>query len=158
MVEDTKQQATSRASSDRKSLTGSQKSKLRRQDLRANEVASSATALQSSVARAVAPKRQKGSKDNPPEGMRSPKRPKSVYLPANTELSGVGLSAAQRIYPLTVIVSDSSYPESVLSPEHFESFREATLHALYKEPGCRPLASGGVQPLAENSILAYCQA
>ena len=22
---------------------------------------------------------------------------------------------------------------------------------------CRPTASGGVQPLAENSILAYCQ-
>ena len=25
-------------------------------------------------------------------------------------------------------------------------------------PGCRSAASGGVQPLAENSILAYCQA
>ena len=25
-------------------------------------------------------------------------------------------------------------------------------------PGCHPSASGGVQPLAENSILVHCQA
>ena len=57
------------------------------------------------MARGVAPKRQKGSKDTPPEGMRDPKRLKPVRLPANTDLSGVGLSVAQRTNPLTVIVS-----------------------------------------------------
>ena len=33
-----------------------------------------------------------------------------------------------------MIVADTGYPESVLSPEQFELFREATLHALDKEP------------------------
>ena len=51
-----------------------------------------------------------------------------------TGLAGVGLSAAQRTNPLTVTVADSGYPESALSPEQFELFREATLHALDKEP------------------------
>ena len=52
----------------------------------------------------------------------------------NTELAGVGLSVAQKTNPLTVIVADTGYPESVLSPEQFQLFREATLHALDKEP------------------------
>ena len=137
MEEDANQQATAGASSDRKRLTGSQKRKLRRQALHVNEAASGATALQSPVARGVAPKRRKGSLKTPPpppEGMRDPKRPKPVRLPANTELSGVGLSTAQRTNPLTVIVTDAGYPESVLSPEQFEPFREATLHTLDKEP------------------------
>ena len=125
-----------------------------------------------------------------------------MRLQANTELSGVGLSAAQKTKLLTVIVADADYSESALSSEQFELFREATLHALDKEParnrtrfetklrpweglnlkvsgvqilqkvlkfdgldpgetrgpGCRPAASGGVQPLAENNILAHCQA
>ena len=59
--------------------TGSQKRKLRRQGFRTNEAASGATALQSPVARGVAPKRRKGSKNTPPppprKGMRIPKRP-----------------------------------------------------------------------------------
>ena len=82
----------------------------------------------------MAPKRRKGSKDTPPEWMRSSKRPKPVRLPANLELLGVGLSAAQRINTLTVIVADAGYPESVLSPEQFELFRKATLHAPDREP------------------------
>ena len=135
MVEDTNQQTTAGASFDRKRLIGSQKRKLRRQALDANEGASSATALQSPVSREVAPKRRKGSKDYPPpEGMRCPQRPKLVRLPTNTELAGVGLSASQRNNPLMVIVADFVYPESVLSPEQFELFREATLHALDKKP------------------------
>ena len=122
-------------SSDRKRLTGSQKRKLRRQSLRANEAACSAAALQSPVVSTMAPKRRKDSKDSPPQGMRSPKRPKPARLPTtNTELAGVGLSAAQRTNPLTAIVADAGYPESVLSPEQYEFFREATLHALDKEP------------------------
>ena len=135
MVEDRNEQATAAASSDRKRLTGSQKRKLRRQGFCANEAASSATALQSPVSRAMAPKRRKGPKDPPPSprGMRSPKRPKPVRLAANTELADVGPLAAQRTNPLTVIVADSGYPESVLSPEQFEFFREATLHGLDKE-------------------------
>ena len=56
-----------------------------------------------------------------------------MRLPANTELSCVGLSAAQRTTPLTVIVAEAGYPESFLSPEQFELFREATLHALDKK-------------------------
>ena len=66
--------------------------------------------------------------------MRSSKRPKLVRLPANVELPGVRLSAAQRTNPLTVIVAVAGYPESVLSPEQFELFGEATLHALDREP------------------------
>ena len=66
--------------------------------------------------------------------MRNSKRPKPVHLPANMELPGVGLPAAQRTNPLTVIVADAGYPESVLSPEQFELFREATLHAVDREP------------------------
>ena len=62
MVDDTNQQATAGASTDRKRLIAFQKRKLRRQALRANEAASSATALQSPVVRAVARKRRKGSK------------------------------------------------------------------------------------------------
>ena len=50
------------------------------------------------------------------------------------ELPGVELSAAQRTNPLMVIVADAGYPESVLSPEQFKLFREATLHALDREP------------------------
>ena len=135
MEKDANQQVTVGASSDIKRLTGSQKRKLRRQALRANEAACSAAALQSAVASTVAPKRRKDSKDTPPQDMRSPKRPKPARLPStNTELAGVGLSAAQRTNPLTVIVADSGYPESVLSPEQFELFRKATLHALDKEP------------------------
>ena len=65
--------------------------------------------------------------------MRSSKRPKPVHLPANMELPGIELWAAQRNNPLTVIVADASYPQSVLSPEQFELFREATLHALDRE-------------------------
>ena len=80
------------------------------------------------------PKRQKGSKDTFSEEMRDPTRPELVRPPANTELSGVGLSTAQRTNPLTVIVRDASYPESVLSLEQFELFRETTLHVLDKEP------------------------
>ena len=57
-----------------------------------------------------------------------------MRLSANTELSGVGLSAAQRTNPLTVIVMDAGYPESVSSPKQFELFREATLYAVDKEP------------------------
>ena len=57
-----------------------------------------------------------------------------MRLPANTELPGVGLSAAQRINPLTVIVADAGYPESVLSPEQLALFREATFHGLDREP------------------------
>ena len=135
MEEDANQQVTAGTSSDRKRLTGSQKRKLRRQALRANEAACSTAALQSPVASTVAPKRRKDSKDTPPQGMRSPKRPKPARLPTtNTELAGVGLSSAQRTNPLTVIVADTGYPESVLSPEQFELFREATLQALDKEP------------------------
>ena len=66
--------------------------------------------------------------------MRSLKRPKPVRLPAIMELPGLGLSAAQRANPLTVIVADAGYPQSVLSPEHFKLFTEATLHALDREP------------------------
>ena len=117
MEEDANQQATAGASSDMKRLTESQKTKLRQQALRENEAASGATALQSPVARGVARKRLKGSKDTTPEGKRGPKRPKPVRLPANTELSGIGLSAAQRTNPRTVIVADAGYPESVLSPK-----------------------------------------
>ena len=32
-----------------------------------------------------------------------------------------------------MIVADAGYPESVLSPEQFELFKEATLHALDRE-------------------------
>ena len=49
MEEDANQQATAGTSSDRKRLTGSQKRRLRRPALRANEAASGATALQSPV-------------------------------------------------------------------------------------------------------------
>ena len=66
--------------------------------------------------------------------MRGPKSSKPVRLPSNTELSGVGLSAAQRTNPLTLIAADAGYPESVLSPEQFEIIREVTLHAQGKEP------------------------
>ena len=127
MKEDANQQATAGASSDRKRFTGSQMRKLRRQALRVNEAASGAAAAQSPVAGRVAPKRRKGSKDTTPEEMRSSKRPKPVRLPANMELPGVGLSAAQRANPLTVIVGDVSYTESVLSPEQFELFSEESL-------------------------------
>ena len=58
--------------------------------------------------------------------MRSSKRPKPERLPANMELPGVGLLAAQRTNPLTVIVADAGYPESVLSPKQFQ-------HALDRE-------------------------
>ena len=51
MEEDSNQQTTAGSYSDRKRLTGSQKRKLRRQALRANEAAGGATALQSPVAR-----------------------------------------------------------------------------------------------------------
>ena len=51
-------------------------------------------------------------------------------LATTIELSGIGLSTAQRTNPLTMIVADAGYPESVLSPVEFELFREATLHAL----------------------------
>ena len=63
-----------------------------------------------------------------------------IYMPIrgltviNSELAGVGLSATQRTNLLTVIVAESGYPESFLSPEQFELLREATLHALDKEP------------------------
>ena len=82
----------------------------------------------------AAPKRRKGSKDTPPEGARSSKRPKPVRLSANMELPGVGLSVAHKTNPLTVIVADAGYPESVLSREQFELLRKATLHALDREP------------------------
>ena len=106
MEEDGNQQVTAGTSSDRKRFTGSQKRKLRRQALRANEANCSAVALQSPVASTVAPKRRKDSKDTPPQGMRSPKRPKPARLPTtNTELAGVGLSAAQMINPRTCILA-----------------------------------------------------
>ena len=38
-------------------------------------------------------------------------------------------SAAQRTNPLTVIAANAGYPKSVLPPEQFELFRDATLHA-----------------------------
>ena len=66
--------------------------------------------------------------------MRSSNRPKLECLPSNTKLSGVGLSAAQRTNLLTVIVAEVCYPESVLSKELFELFREAVAVALDKEP------------------------
>ena len=91
-----------------------------RQALHAREAASGAIVLHSPVANRVAPKRRKDSKDTLTEGMRSLKRPKPVRLPANIELSGVGLSTAQKTKPLTAIVTDAGYPESVLPPEQFE--------------------------------------
>ena len=84
MEEDTDQQATAGVPSVRKGIIRSQKRKLWRQALRANEAASGATALQSPVARRVGPKRQKSSNGTLPEGIRSPKRPKTVRWPANT--------------------------------------------------------------------------
>ena len=82
----------------------------------------------------MAPKRRKDSKDTPPQGMRSSKGPKPARLPTtNTDLAGVGPSSVQRTNPLTVIVVDTGYPESVVAPEQFELFREATLHGLDKE-------------------------
>ena len=66
MDEDANQQATAGASSDRKRITGSQKRKLRRQALHANEAPSDATDLQFLEASRVATKRRKGSKDTPP--------------------------------------------------------------------------------------------
>ena len=140
MEEDANLLITAGTSSNRKRLTWTQKRKLRRQALRANEAASGATALESPVASRLAPKRRKDSKDTPPEGMRNPKRPKPVRLPANIELSGVGLSAAQRTNPLTVIVADAGYPESVLSPEQFifvasNSEAKAWLTKTAPEPG-----------------------
>ena len=53
--EDANQQVTAGTSSDRKRLTGSQKRKLRRQALRANEAACSAASLQSPVASTTVP-------------------------------------------------------------------------------------------------------
>ena len=88
--EDANHQATAGASSERKRLIRSQKRKLRRQALRANEAASNAIAPKSPMVSRVGPNRRKGSKDTPTEGTRSPKRPHPVLLPANIELSGVG--------------------------------------------------------------------
>ena len=129
MGEDANQQATAGASFDRKRLTGYQQRKLRRQALHETK-------------RLVAPQllRLLWREEWPPrdemvrEGMRDPKRPKPTRLSENTQLSGVGLSAAQRTNPLTVIVADDGYLESVLLPEKFKLFRKATLHALDKEP------------------------
>ena len=42
--------------------------------------------------------------------------------------------ATQRTNTLTVIVADSGYLESFQLPEQFELLKEATLHALDKEP------------------------
>ena len=52
-----------------------------------------------------------------------------------------------RANPLTVIVAVAVYPESVLSPEQFELFREATLYALDKQP-----ASTGISLIQEPWI------
>ena len=68
MEEDANQQATAGTSSDRKGLSGSQKRKLRRQALRANEEASGAAAAQSPEAAGWPPRDARALRTPPRKG------------------------------------------------------------------------------------------
>lgn len=49
---------------------------------------------------------------------------------AKRETSEAGLAAAKRTNPLTVADADTSYPDSFLTVEQFELFREVTWRAF----------------------------
>ena len=80
-------------------------------------------------------KRRKGPKDTPPGGAAKPtKRHKPVRPPVDILPAGVGLTSAQRANLLSMVVAALGYPDSVLTAEQFEPFREVTWRALEKVP------------------------
>ena len=118
----------------RKKLGGSVKRKPKRQ---AENTGTPATPTSAPAAGIEVRKRRKGPKDTPPGGAAKPTKRhthththKPVRPPVDTEPSGAGLSSAH----LTVVVTASGYPESVLTAEQFELFRENTWRALERVP------------------------